>query len=243
MSDETEQQNRSTGKEHRTTTDRGINGQSLDSNTSSRSSTRCVVKTNADNIDSGRPTNRSLSANKAFRKTRAKATDTSIVLITNDPIYAPARMVEAGYKLGRIVGDMQIWENQLGREVGEVWAFPSSARISGERTANDPLVRQAEVFVDNSFADRDNLVTAARHLRGRTSKSDYTQSYNTFWERFQKWQDELNWIVEEALPPLKDAVNILDQPKISEQINRIKDLERWKADEFPDLVRDLPLGK
>jgi len=61
-----------------------------------------------------------------------------------------------------------------------------------------------------------------------------------FWDKFNKWQNDLNLIREEALPDLKDQVGSQDQQVLEQQVKRLDDLFEWKSSGFPDLVHDLP---
>ena len=77
-------------------------------------------------------------------------------------------------------------------------------------------------------------------MRNHIGKPDYPQLYKQFWDDFNKWQNELNVIREQALPDLKGQVEAQDQQTLEQQSKRLDDLFEWKSAGFPGLVRDLP---
>jgi Domain of unknown function (DUF4157) len=160
-----------------------------------------------------------------------------IVTWTNNPDYTPERLTASGYKLFS-ADPIQHWVHPSGKEV---WVSPpSKGEPQQALPPEDPAVTEARGHAEDFATERDHIVDLGKQLRNHIGKPDYQQLYRQFWDKFEKWQHDLNWIREVVLPDLKDLVGSQDQQALEQQVKRLDDLFEWKSSGFPDLVRDLP---
>jgi hypothetical protein len=47
-------------------------------------------------------------------------------------------------------------------------------------------------------------------------------------------------MLEESLPQIREDVAEEDRAAVQTQLDRLQDLVKWKQQEFPEIVRDLP---
>lgn len=174
-----------------------------------------------------------------FRKETQRPKRMHPIVVTNRPEYSPQYLPRRGFRLAGTKGntDVQVWVHPTGQEV---WWLPATKATPLITRPEDPAITQAQIWADEASAARDKIVRLANELKISTGRSDYSRLARQFWDEFQKWQDDLNWMMEDALPPLKDEVNAHDRDAIEAQIDRVKRLDDWKRTQFPELVRGLP---
>jgi hypothetical protein len=123
-----------------------------------------------------------------------------IVRITNLTKDAPQHLLSRGFKFVGTRGNtgVQVWVHPTGQEV---WWIPGAKVIIPTVRPEDPAVTQARIWADESSATRDQIVRMAIELKASIGRSNYSRLARQFWDKFQKWQDDLNWMMEDALPP------------------------------------------
>jgi hypothetical protein len=177
-----------------------------------------------------------------FRKeTLRRGPKRDVITVTDSPDLTPQKLASMGYKFQGTWGStiqMQIWIHPTGKEM---WCFPRSNVATTQKAPSvDPLVDQARLWADESVAGKDRLTAMAQQLRHSVGSPGYAALSARFWSAFNKWQEDLNWLREEGVGPLKDEVNPADRAAVQEQLDRLNQLDQWKRADFVNLVRDLP---
>ncbi len=166
----------------------------------------------------------------------------TVVTITNFPSVTPEYLRQRGYALAETVVGTQIWVHPSGNETWVILLSTGTAEVKEREGAQeqDPGVKEAQDYADNFTAARDRLVDQLAELRRKIGTPEYTQLYHQYFQDFTDWQEQLNPIIDERITELEREVDPQEQPKLREQIHRLRELIRWKQEEWPQSVRDLP---
>ena len=173
-------------------------------------------------------------AQRFRQETLKKRLPYDVITVTNLPQYSPDRLRRSGHRLSATSGSLQMWVHPSGKEV---WMLPASNPTA---PTVDPLVAQAGIYVGESAAAKNRIVGLADQLRRSVGRPEYAGLYAKFFEEFQKWQDDLNWMLEEGLPLIKEDVAAEDRSAVQTELDRLQELVKWKREEFTEIVRRLP---
>ena len=166
----------------------------------------------------------------------------TVITITNVPGLTPAQLEARGYRRAGGDDNIQFWVHPSGNEI---WILSPSKKptteVQGERSeTQDPIVMEAHGQADAFTAARDRLIKQLAELKSKIGTPEYAQLYQQYWKAFTDWQEALNPIIDEKLAEWESEVEPEMQAKLKEQIDRLKGLIRWKQEEWPQSVRDLP---
>jgi len=160
-----------------------------------------------------------------------------VVTITN--VAQPqAQIVARGYKyVGMTSTGTRMWMHPSGKEL---WVLPQSMATTTQTLEEHPAVVEARNYANDSTQERDRLIRQIMVVRNSIGRPDYSALYNKFLQDFNRWQTDLNWIREEGLPPLLEEVSPSEADAMAKQAKRLNELNDWKTEEFPNLIRGLP---
>lgn len=166
----------------------------------------------------------------------------TVITITN--WQTPKQLQARGYALARSEVHLQIWVHPSGHET---WLV-SAARVTevvGEKSepmrAQDPVVTEAQQYADDFTAARDRLIDQLANLKRKVGTREYAQLYHQHLQDFNNWLAQLNLIIDERLAELEREVDPQDQEKLRQQVKRLRELLRWKEEEWSQSVQGLPL--
>ncbi len=167
----------------------------------------------------------------------------TVITVTNwqTPEYLRAR----GYVFAESNGYVQFWVHPSGNET---WVLPSasparSATAVEEKEpapAQDPGVQEAQAYADDFTAGRDRLVDQLAQLRRSVGTPEYARLFRQYFQAFDEWQNQLNPIIDERIAQLEHEADPQSKEVLAEQIQRLRDLLRWKQEEWPQSVSGLP---
>lgn len=153
----------------------------------------------------------------------------------------PEKIISYGYKIAQKDTTHDWWVNPMGVTIVRQREGLEKPKDDGDE--NLPLI-EAQNYAEDFIQGKNKIIEQINQLMNNVANPQYPNLYKQFWSDFQIWQDQLNLVDNRVNNELKEEILLFNpdsMPQLERQIDKLKEIIRWKEQEWINLVHDLPI--